>query len=155
MKSKIKLTPKLDLAEVNYEKYPWPYKDSSVEEVTCTHILSKIPGKQRGALMEEIYRILIPSGKANFIIPYWSSMRSIMDYAYEWPPICEMSFLCFNKKWRDENKNHPELKCDFDFNYGYAGDPETNTKSQEVQAFYYKHYLGAAFDLHISLTKRA
>lgn len=152
---KNKLTPHLDLAAVNREKYPWPYKDNSVEEVACTHILHMIPGKARGKFMDEIYRVLIPEGRAVFTIPHWSSMRATADFATEWPPISEMSFCFFNKKQREEAKVHPELHCDFEIvGYGCSEDVDTATREQSVKDHWKKHFLNAVLDLQMHLVKK-
>ncbi len=138
-------------------KFPWPWKDESVEEVVSSHFFEHVPGAIRGQFMDELWRVLIPGGKATFITPYWSSMRAIQDPTHQWPPIAEASYLYFNKTWREQNKlEHYLCTCDFDFSYGYALDPETNTRSTlEVQAFWVKHYIGAVSDLQVTLVKRA
>ena len=90
----------------------------------------------------------------NVLVCYWSSPRAIQDPAMEWPPICEQSFLYFNKGWRETNQLLP-IKADFDFSYGYAVDAETAARNQESQSFWIKHYLNTANDLQVALTKRA
>ena len=146
---------KVNLHEVKHDltKFPWPYKSSSISELTCFHKLEYIPAKMRVPFMEEIFRILVTGGKATFLAFYWTSPRSIQDPAAEWPPLCEQSFLYFNKGWRETN-GLPAIKCDFDFTYGYQADPETAARSQESQSFWLKHYLNTATDLQIVLTKR-
>lgn len=147
---KPKTIPQVILTET---KLPLPYKDESVEEVSCVHVLSKIPGKQRGPFMDELHRILVPGGKCTVIVPYYSSMRSIMDYTYEWPPLCEMSFLYFNKGWREANKVNG-ISCDFDFTYGYQATPETASRAIEVQQEWIKKNLNSVNDLQVNLVKR-
>lgn len=156
-RNKIKLIPKVDLAEVKYEKYPWPYKDNSVEEIVCTNIFHKIPSKLRGQFMEEAHRILKPKGKLSVHVPYWSHMRAIADFDAEWPPVCELSFCYFDKSQREAAKVHPELKCDFAFElstYGYTMESDTASRSAEVQADRNKHYTNSVTDLQIHLVKR-
>jgi hypothetical protein len=145
----------LDLSTVTHDllKFPWPYADASVESVSCIHKLEYIPARLRIPFMEELYRILIPSGKVTVIACYWTSPRSIQDPAVEWPPLAEQSFLYFNKGWRENNKL-PPIKADFDFGYGYSVEPEVAGRNQESQAFWIKHYLNTATDLQLVLTKR-
>lgn len=128
--------------------------EGSVTEYRLAHHLNSIPGKDRGKFMDAIWRQLKPGGKCTVIVPYWSSMRAYADFTGEWPPFCEMSFLYFNRKWREENKTHPELKCDFDFTYGYTPDPEVAARTPDVQAFWLKHYTNTALDLQVTLVKR-
>jgi hypothetical protein len=146
----------INLSEISHSliEFPWPYQDASINEFQCVHLLQKVPGKLRGNFMDEVWRVLVPEGKIFIAVPYYSSLRSIVDYAYEWPPFSEWSFLYFNKEWRTNNKVHPELKCDFDFTYGTLPDPETKTRTPEVQADWSKHRLNVVTDLQISLIKR-
>ena len=141
--------------KVDLLTFPWPWKDSSVEEVHCSHFFEHIPGPTRVPWMDELWRVLIPSGKATIICPYWSSPRAIQDPMHAWPPICEQTFVYFNKPWREANKlNHYLGKCDFDFQYGYYPDPETAQRTQETQYFYIRHYLQAVNDIQVTLTKK-
>lgn len=131
----------------------WPFKDNSVAEVFSHYYLQRVPGKERGKFMDELYRVLVPGGKATVIVPYYTSMRAIMDYRYEWPPVSEMSFLYFNKGWRESQKI-AEPGCDFDFSYGYFDPPETSTRSADVQAERRKSYWNAVNDLQVVMVKR-
>jgi SAM-dependent methyltransferase len=141
--------------KVNLLKFPWPWKANSVEEVFCSHFFEHVPNRLRIQFMDEVWRILIPEGKATFVTPYWSSPRAIQDPTHEWPPIAEQSYLYFNKKWREDNQlTHYLGKCDFDFTYGYNVDQETAAKNMETQAFHVKHYLNAVSDLQVIMTKR-
>lgn len=129
--------------------------DASVEEAHSAYLLNRIPGESRGKFMDELWRVLIPGGKATFIVPYWSSPRAIQDPFGAWPPLSEQSFLYFNKQFRENNRLNYAMRCDFDFTYGFVWDQETSLKSDDVRPFWLKHYLGAAQDLQIVLTKRA
>jgi ubiquinone/menaquinone biosynthesis C-methylase UbiE len=141
--------------KVDLTKFPWPFKDNSVEELWCSHFFEHMDGPERVKFMDECYRILVRKGKMTIIVPYWSSPRSIQDPFHKFPPVVEQSFLYFNKDWRTANKlNHYLGKCDFDFTYGYLADQETAGKSQETQQFYIKHYLQSVNDLQVNLTKK-
>jgi len=135
-------------------KFPWPAKDASVEELIAPMTLNYIASELRGPYMDEIYRVLVPEGKAHVWVPYYTSMRAIQDYAAQWPPFCEASFMYFNREWR--KLNHPErsLKCNFDFTFGYQAEPETANKNEETRAFWIKHYANAVQDLRVVLVKK-
>lgn len=135
-------------------KFPWPWFDSSVDEVRCFFAYAKISHQNRGKFMDEIWRILKPDARATVIVPYWTSLRSTMDYDYEWPPFSEASFLCLNRKWREDNKNHPELKCNFEFTSGCSLAPEVQTRSPEVQSEWIKYRTNTILDLHVTLVKK-
>ena len=97
---------KLDvLADVKKpQSFPWPIKSTSIMDLTCAGVFEYIPGELRGKFMDEVYRILAPDGKATFVVPHWQSTRGFQDFRYAWPPLCEQSFLYFNKSWREANK---------------------------------------------------
>lgn len=106
--------------------------------------------------MDELWRVLVPGGKCTFIVPYWSSARAVQDPLAAWPPLCEQSFLYFNKKFREDNKIQAlyEIRCDFDFGFGYSLDNETATKADDTRPFWTKHYVNAINDLQLVVTKR-
>lgn len=132
----------------------WKLANESVEEAYSAYLLNRIPGKDRLAWMDEVYRILIPSGKLTVIVPYWHSARSVQDPLSEWPPMCEQSFLYFNKKFREDNKWPSEAICDFDFAYGYSLDQETQLRTDDSRPFWIKHYCNSVADVQLVLTKR-
>jgi SAM-dependent methyltransferase len=137
--------------------FPWPIADGAVAEVHCSHFFEHIPGQLRPRFMDEVYRVLKTGGQAVIITPYWSSMRSIQDFTHEWPPVCEASFMYFNKGWRETNKlTHGayNMKCDFDFGYGWTLDNDITVRHQDAQQFSVKHYNNAVLDVHVTLTKR-
>jgi hypothetical protein len=154
-KKKIKQIELLDVADLDLTKR-WPYADNSVKEIKCVHKLEFIPGKQRVAFMEEAWRVLEVGGTMTVVVCYYSSTRAIQDPMLQWPPMCEQSFLYFNKGWREANQL-PPIKCDFEFpsTYGYSGGTEISTKNQETQTYWVAHYLNSVADLHMTLTKRA
>lgn len=135
-------------------KFPWPVKDASVEELVSPMQLNYIPASLRGQYVDEIYRVLVADGKAHVWVPYYTSMRAVQDYAAQWPPFCEASFLYFNREWR--KLNHPDrtLKCNFDFTFGYQAEPETANKNDETRAFWIKHYSNAVQDLRVVMVKK-
>jgi hypothetical protein len=134
---------------------PWPFKDGEVTEVWCSHFFEHLSGPERMAFMDELYRVMKPGAQATLITPYWNSMRAIQDPTHAWPPVCEASYLYFNKGWREQNGlQHYPIKCDFDFGYGYALDGDWQVRSQESRQFALKHYNGVVNDLQVVLTRR-
>ena len=135
-------------------QFHWPWQDSSIDEIWCSHFFEHIAGPMRVRFMDEVWRILVPQGKMTIICPYWSSPRSIQDPMHQWPPISEQSFLYFNKGWRTQNKlNHYLGTCNFDFSFGYLLEQDTAQRTQEAQYFYIKHYVNAVNDIQVNLTK--
>lgn len=67
----------------------------------------------------------------------------------------EASFVYFNRQWRiDNGEADLPISCDFDFGYGYGLDPEIQLRNSEYQQHALKHWINAALDLHITLTRR-
>lgn len=137
---------------------PWPFDSDTIEEVHCSHFFEHVPAKRRFAWMNELHRIMKPGAKAVIIVPYWASQRSVQDPTHEWPPICENSFLYFNKKWREDNllTHGPYAECvaDFDFSYGFSMPTEWVIRNDEAKGFAMRHYNNAVDDLHVTMLKR-
>jgi hypothetical protein len=141
----------------NPYKLPWPLKSNSVSEISCISIFEFVPGKNRGAFADEIYRVLIPGGKAVFKVPYWNTYAAIQDYAVEWPPLCEASFCYFDKSQRESIGLTQEIRpllCDFEVGFGYDVPPEIAGKNDETRSFSIKHYANVINCLNVVLTKR-
>ncbi len=137
---------------VNLEKFPWPWKDNSVDEVICSHYVEHTPDLIK--FMEELYRILKPGAKAFISCPYYSSMRCWQDPTHK-RAMSEASMLYFNKGWRDSNKlAHYGITADFDFSYSYAMDPIWAQKSEEARAFAIRHYNNVVNDIQYILVKK-
>lgn len=137
-------------------EFPWPFKDASVDEAHCSHFFEHIPGMLRGKFMDELYRVLKFEAKARFIVPYWSSKRSVQDFTHTWPPVCEDSFLYFNKGFRDGNKlthGYYDLKCDFDFQWGFVVDQGLTVRSEEYRQHAMLHDINVVNDLDLTIIK--
>lgn len=136
---------------------PWPWPDSSVEEAQAIHLLEHLDGKQRTVFANELWRVLKVGATCTIIVPYWSSMRAVQDPTHRWPPLCEASFLYWNRPWREQNglDAYLGLSCHFNFTYGYVLPPETANRQEEARTFAIGHYTNAVSDLQIVLTKEA
>lgn len=135
-------------------RYPWTLKADSVSEAYSRYLLQRIPARDRGRFMDELWRVLVVGGKALIIVPYWANARAVQDPLAEWPPFSEQSFLYFNKGFRTDNQLDYNMTCDFDFVYGYTLDPETAAPPDDTRPFWIKHYGNAVSDLHVTLIKR-
>ena len=106
---------------VDLLKFPWPWGDASVEEVHSSHFFEHVPGKS-----SEVHGgvPLSPCARRERLRSFArTTARAIQDFTHEWPPVAAETFLYFNKGWREQNKlthGYYDLKCDFDFSYGYA-----------------------------------
>lgn len=149
---------------VNLLKFPWPWADASVGEVHSSHFVEHIPGGPpvewggtgiRHHFFDELYRVLVPDGKATIIVPSATSVRAIQDFTHAWPPLAAESFLYWNAGWRKQNGlDHYPVKCDFDFTYGHSVHPSWVQRNEETRTFAVSWYWNAAMDLHVTMTRR-
>jgi SAM-dependent methyltransferase len=139
-------------AVVDLEQFPWPIESDSAEEIICSHYVEHTPDLIK--FMEEVYRILKPGGIIKVVAPYYTSIRCWQDPTHK-RAISEASFLYFNKQWREVNKlDHYNIKCNFDYTYGYDIAVEWANRNDEARAFAIKHYNNVVNDIHVVLTAR-
>ena len=140
----------------------WVLPDSSVTEVHCSHFLEHLNHNQedpaRVRFMNELYRVLIPGGKATIITPHWCSNRAYGDFTHADKPVSEMFYYYISKAWRELNApdndiawNKNGYKCDFGATWGYSIHPDIQVRHQDTQAFALQFYKEAALDLHATL----
>lgn len=140
---------------------PWPWADNSVEEINMSHVLEHFTGLERVHIFNEMYRVLIPGGKASIITPHWASNRAYGDFTHCWPPVSEMLYFYVAKSWRDVNApdndaewNPEGYRCDFDVTWGYGLRQDLLTRNTEYQMFALGNYKEAAQDLIATLTSK-
>ena len=132
----------------------WPWGMESVTDVHCSHFLEHLTNEERVHFYNELYRVLVPGGTAQIIVPHWSSGRAYGDPTHQWPPVVEFSFYYLDKNWRAANAPHCGLTCDFMATWGYSLHPGWQAKNQETQMFGISHYREVAQDLICTVTKR-
>lgn len=142
---------KLDLS-----KDKLPFKDKSIDGAFSSHFLEHLTGEQRIHFFNEVYRVLKPEAKFRLIHPYYKSSRAVQDPTHKFPPICEESYLYWDKNWREANKlGHYLGNCDYEFNIFYTWqDPVWANKNEETRNFAIKHYFNVVADMIVDLKKR-
>lgn len=140
---------------------PWPWADNSVEEAHASHFIEHLTGPQRTAFVNELFRVLVPGGKCQIIVPHWASNRAYGDPTHQWPPVAEMWFYYLNRDWRLSQAPHTDqsviadgFSCDFDATWGYAMRSDLLSRNQEFQQFALANHKEAAQDLIATLTKK-
>lgn len=109
---------------VDLLRFPWPWASASIDEVHCSHFFEHVPGKLRGAWMDELWRVMKVGAHATIVVPAWNSPGAVQDFTHEWPPVCPESFAYFNKAMREAmGVEHYGVRCDFDFNASFADYP--------------------------------
>jgi hypothetical protein len=118
--------------KINLFQFPWPWEDSSVDELKSEHFLEHIPmtyiSKNNSTsevpryssdqdllckFMDECYRILKPNSKFTIIVPSARSNRAFQDPTHRRFFVAE-SFYYFNKNWR-QSRGLDHYLCDCDF----------------------------------------
>lgn len=142
-------------------RQPWDYADNSVTEVHSSHFVEHLTAKERTHFVNELYRVLIPGGKATIITPHWNSNRAYGDPTHQWPPVSEMWFYYLDKGWRAVNAPHTDsefnpdgFKCDFSATWGNGMHPSLTVRNSEYQQFAMAWYKEAIMDLHCTLVKK-
>ena len=87
-------------------RQPWPWADSSVSEIHLSHALEHFDSMERVHIFTEMYRVLIPGGRATIITPHWASQRAYGDPTHKWPPVSEFAYYYLWKEWRVANAPH-------------------------------------------------
>lgn len=132
----------------------WPWEDESVEEVHSAHFVEHLTGPERIHFVNELWRVLTPTGRATLITPHWASCRAYGDLTHQWPPVSEFWFYYLNEEWRKTNAPHNTgYECNFGATWGYSLREDLHSRNQEYQSFAISNYKEAAQDLIATLTK--
>lgn len=134
------------------EQFPWPFEDSSVDEVYCSHYIEHT--RDLIAFFNELYRVMKPGATAEIIAPYYSSIKAWQDPTHV-RAISENTFFYCNREWRLINKlGHYPIVADFDYNFEFLLQPAWEDKSDTELRFAMRHYINVISDIHTVLTKR-
>jgi predicted SAM-dependent methyltransferase len=104
--------------EVDLLKFPWPFKDNSIERVYCSHFVEHIPHGDGYHdpffdFFNELNRICKKGAEIIIRVPYYTSMRAFQDPSHN-RFIPEMTFMYFDREWRKINKLlYYPINCDF------------------------------------------
>lgn len=137
----------------------WPWDESSVEEAHMSHVLEHFTGVERVRVFNELYRVLIPGGKATIITPHWASNRAYGDFTHQWPPVAEFLYYYISSEWRlvnapdnDIEWNPDGYSCNFAATWGYGLRGDLLVRNQEYQVFALSNYKEACQDLIATVT---
>jgi hypothetical protein len=79
---------------------PWPWADNSVSEGHASHFVEHLTGLERVHFVNELWRVLVPGGKATIVCPHWASCRAYGDFTHQWPPVGEFWPYYLSREWR-------------------------------------------------------
>lgn len=148
---------------VDLFKFPWPFKDDSVDEIHASHLLEHVPAREvekrdvsgydiHGheqkmgfdetylgadmlfAFMDECYRILKVDSWMHVVVPSGRSNRAFWDPTHR-RFFMQETFLYFASDWRKMNGlDHYRVKCNFGVDVGHSMPQEESLRSAEAQA---------------------
>lgn len=146
---------------VDLFQYPWPFKDRSVSEVVCHHLIEHIPHyrpEYNGVdgfwmFFNELYRIMRKNARATFTFPYAKSDRAFWDPSHT-RYIHETAFEYLRPEWLEMNGlQHYPVHCHFRADIVGTGVPEAlMNRNQEMQDHARNHYWNFFQDLQVILT---
>jgi SAM-dependent methyltransferase len=138
---------------------PWPWGDNTVSDIHMSHVLEHFTGDERVHIFNEMYRVLVPGGKALIITPHWGSNRAFGDFTHKWPPVSEMLYNYLWKEWRIQNAPHNDIEfnpkgynCDFSFAGGYSLHPGITAWNTERQQYAQQWFKEACQDTYMTIT---
>lgn len=73
--------PGVDVAH-DLDKFPYPFKDNTFEEVTADYILEHVGDLVR--VMRELHRICKPNAFIRINVPYYNSQGAFQDPTHKW-----------------------------------------------------------------------
>lgn len=141
-------------------RYPWPWVDDSVEEISCEHFIEHIPARcccsmnRREPFFEffdECWRIMKPGGVMKIVTPSVLSERAFQDPTHT-RFIARATFAYLDAHWRKEVKlSHYDLKCDFEGTIDPYINPDWTHRHDGVKVFGLNHYWNVLWDLVVTL----
>lgn len=135
----------------------WPGPLDPSDSVDAAHIenfLEYLDGSARITFMNQLSRVLKPGAKVHITVPYYSHPQAWANWALQWPPMSEHSFLFCSQTWRDQHPGTESLgyACDLEtLSYEYDMVDDWTTRHDDARAFAIQHYLGVVPRLHITL----
>jgi SAM-dependent methyltransferase len=139
--------------------------DNSVAEVHCSHFLEHLEHNQakpeRVRFMNELWRVLVPGGKATIITPHWASNRAYGDFTHADKPVSEMFYYYLDRDWRAINAPDNDIEfnpdgysCDFSSELGHSVHPVVMDKGREEVSYAICWYKEAIMDLFATLAAK-
>ena len=107
---------------VDLEEFPWPFAESSVDEVVASHILEHLGADTETylAIIKELYRICVPGALIRIAVPHPRSDDFLIDPTHVRPILPDQMHLfskAKNREWAEQGfANTPlALYLDVDF----------------------------------------
>lgn len=125
---------------IDLGKYPWPFKDNSIEEIYCSHYIEHTSDLVK--FMDEVWRICKNGAKLTFEAPYYTSTFAVQDPTHK-RSVSGETFLYFNKKWREDYSiGYYPIKANFNIlEMNVVYNPDWAQKPDAEKLYAQKHYI--------------
>jgi SAM-dependent methyltransferase len=146
---------------------PWPWEDSTVDEIVMEHTFEHFDNPSRVKLVNECYRVMKTGAKLTILCPIWSSARAYGDPTHIWPPVGEWTGCYWERDWRIKEAPHTDavcdpndptlFNCDFKVTWGYGMHASLKNRSAAHQTYAMAWHKESAQDIQftcIALAKR-
>lgn len=137
-------------------KYPYPFKANSVDEVYCSHFLEHLDGPERIKFFNELYRIVKLGATIKIITPAPFTHRYMQDPTHKFPMVVQEFYNYLNEDARKAmGLTHYPITCNFDWSGFFQDSPEMMSgRNDEYRQFHAKHSINSLLDLIVTLTKK-
>lgn len=144
----------------NLLEFPWPFEESSVSHVFCSHFVEHIPHGDGPVdlffqFFDELWRVMEPDGEATFIHPYCWSSRAFQDPTHR-RFINETTWLYLDRNWmKSQGLDHYGMPHgDFEVQPVGSYFPPWDRKSEEARGYAQTHNINVISDLQVRLKAR-
>jgi len=135
-------------------KFPWPFKNNSVDEVRCSHMLEHIDGKDRFPFFNELYRVMKMGAKAQFTTPAPFTHRYMQDPFHAFPMIVQEFYHYLHAPSREHlGVEWYPITCNFEWEGYYADDADNLCTNPNDTQDRRRHNINTQYDLVVTLKK--
>lgn len=135
--------------------YPWPFEDSSVHEVRCSHFLEHLARADWVPFFRELYRVCAHGAIVNIAGPHWRHVDAIGDPTHK-SAMDENFWAYLGKEWRIKSvglENYAGLGgLDFGVEQlTHVMEPEWEARTSEANQWGMRYYSNAVKELRVWL----
>lgn len=104
------------------EVFPWPWPDSSADEVLANHVLEHLGASADKfiGVMKELYRVCKPGAKVKIVVPHPRHDDFLNDPTHVRPITLNVMALFskrYNRKWEADGSSNTKLALEHDVDF--------------------------------------